>query len=232
MTRLIRILLTLLSLPMTDATCGAAWTWNGFASGGGWGLGEVGRGGRGFALAMAMIPAGRIENVADDAARVGMRTGRPLARATEGSLAAKSGPMRVTQYFDPKKGAFPVDGKFALSSEATLGNRIVDGVTGPTTWVAPYAADEMSMFRRLMTGVGNRRDFVEFDVLPGELANPPGLKSMLGRYQQVILGQVDLTGRNAVLGTSGFNWPDAGARYGVPAAGAATGGYLLYNSNH
>ena len=79
-------------LLMTDATCGAAWTWNGFANGGGWGLEEVGRGGRGFALAMAMIPAGRIENVADDAARVGMRTGRPLARATEGSLAARTTP--------------------------------------------------------------------------------------------------------------------------------------------
>ena len=145
--------------------------------------------------------------------------------------AANSGPLRVTQYFDPKKGAFPVDGRFALSSEATLGNRLIDGITGPTTWVAPHAAGEMSMFRRLMTGVSNRRNYVEFDALPGELANPSGLKSMFGRYQQVIPGQVDLTGRNAVFGTSGFNWLDAGVRYGVPAAGAAGGGYLLYNSN-
>ncbi len=147
------------------------------------------------------------------------------------SFAANSGPLRVTQYFDPKKGAFPVDGRFALSSEATLGNRLVDGVTGPTTWAAPHAVGEMSMFRRLMTGVGNRRNYVEFDALPGELANPSGLKSMFGRYQQVIPGQVDLTGRNAVFDTSGFNWLDAGVRYGVPAAGAAGGGYLLYNSN-
>ena len=76
---------------MTDATCGAAWTWNGFASGGGWGLGEVGRGGRGFALAMAMIPAGRIENVADDVARVGLRAERGLARGLAKPWEAKGG---------------------------------------------------------------------------------------------------------------------------------------------
>jgi hypothetical protein len=76
---------------MIDATCGATWTWNGFANGGGWGLEEVGRGERGFAIAMAMFPIGRFENIADDVARVGMRTERTLARVTEGVFAPRTG---------------------------------------------------------------------------------------------------------------------------------------------
>jgi RHS repeat-associated protein len=161
-------------------------------------------------------------SMADDALRIGIRA--------EG-VANDLRPLRVTQYFDPKMGAFPGDGRFALWSEATLGNRLVDGVAGPTTWVAPHAASDMSMWRRLMTGVGNRRNYVEFDALPSEFASPSGLKSLFGRYQQVIPGQVDLIPRNATFGTSEFNWLDAGFRYGVPSASAAGGGYLFYNSN-
>jgi hypothetical protein len=71
---------------MIDATCGATFTWNGFANGGGWDLEEVGRGERSFAIAMAFIPIGRFESMADDVARVGFRTERTLARFTEGGL--------------------------------------------------------------------------------------------------------------------------------------------------
>jgi len=157
--------------------------------------------------------------------------GISLAKSAVGGSEAESGSIRVTQYFDPKIGSFPIDGKFALSSDSTLGNRLIDGVTVPTTWVAPYAAGEMSLFRRLMTGVGNRLDYVEFDAIQAELANPSGLKSMFGGYQKVIPGRVNLTGRNAVFGTSQFNWLDAGTRYGVPLAGTAGGGFLIYKSN-
>ena len=139
------------------------------------------------------------------------------------------GLRRVTQYYDPAKGTFPIEGRYALSSEATLGNRIVDRITSQTTWVAPRAASEMTWWRRLMTGVGNRRSYVEFDALPGELQAPGGLKSVFGSYQQVIPGRVDLLTRNPVYGTSSFNFLDAGVRYMALPAGAAGGGYLVYS---
>ena len=83
-------------LLMTDATCGTTWTWNGFANGGGWGLAEVGPGERAFAAAMAFIPFGRVENVADDVVRVGLRTERGLARGVARPWAATSATPRVS----------------------------------------------------------------------------------------------------------------------------------------
>ncbi len=107
-------------------------------------------------------------------------------------------------------------------------SRIVDGPLSSF----PLSPSQMSMWRRLMTGVGNRTSYVEFDALSAELQNPSGIKSLFGRYQQVIPGQVDLTVRNAVYGTSEFNWLDATVRYRAPAVGAAGAGYLWYNSSN
>ena len=135
---------------------------------------------------------------------------------------------RVTQYYDPAMGAFPIEGQYALSSEATLGNRIINGIASETTWVAPRPVAEMSMWRRLMTGVGNRQAYVEFDVLPGELQTPGGLKSLFANYQLVIPGRVDLLSRNPVYGVSSFNFLDAGVRYVAIPSGVAGGGYVIY----
>jgi hypothetical protein len=175
-----------------------------------------------------IIPAaGKLINATKLAASSVSKSNSILKSSILNRFRLNSTPLRVTQYYDPKKGAFPIDGKFALLSEVTKGNYFVDGIKVPTTWVAPYAESEMSMFRRLLTGVGLRRNYVEFDVLPGELVNPSRLKSIFVRYQQTIPGQVDLTGRNPVFGKSGFNWV---IFPGIPVAGAAAGGYLYYKS--
>lgn len=137
-------------------------------------------------------------------------------------------PVRVTQYFDPKKGGFPIEGEYALSSEPTLLNRLIDGITGDTTWVAPRPAVEMSQWQRFWTGVGKRRCYVEFDAFRGELQSPGRLKSLFSNNQQVILGRVRLSNRDPVYGRSGFNYVDAAFRYvGLPGAGAAAA-YIIY----
>ncbi len=145
------------------------------------------------------------------------------------SVAAVSGgTKRVTQFFDPKKGDFPIEGRYALSSQPTAGNRLMDGITETTTFIAPRPASEMNMFRRMMTGVGTRRNYVEFDVLPNELIGPSGSKRLYGAWQQTISAQVDLVGRNAVCGVKGTNYLDYGFRYIVIPGGILRGGYVGY----
>jgi hypothetical protein len=151
------------------------------------------------------------------------QVGRTVANSTGVGL------RRVTQYYEPAKGAFPVEGRFALSSEATLLNRLGDGITGPTTWVAPRAASEMNWWRRFWTGVGNRQAYVEFDVLPWELQAPGGLKSLFSSYQQVIPGRVDLLARNPVYGFASYNYLHPVLKYGVPTAGGTALGYSIYS---
>jgi hypothetical protein len=89
----------------------------------------------------------------------------------------------------------------------------------------------MTWFRRFMTGVGNRRSYVEFDVVAGELRPPGNLKSLYSGYQQFIPGRVDLLVRNPVYGVSNFNFLDAGVRYVVlPVAVPVAGGYLVHKA--
>ncbi|QIQ21476.1 pre-toxin TG domain-containing protein [Zophobihabitans entericus] len=149
---------------------------------------------------------------------------KPLSVTTN----IESKTLRVTQFYDPKKGDFPIDGKFALSAQPTKGEQLIDGITTTTTWIAPFPADKMNAWNRMWTGVGNRTNYVEFDVLSSELKSPRNLKVWVSKYQKVIPEQVDLTHRNAVYGTLHTNRLDTFARYvGVPA-GLGYSGYSLY----
>lgn len=77
---------------------------------------------------------------------------------------------------------------------------LIDG-TREGSWHAPWRASQMGAWRRAMTGLPFRRPYVEFDVRPGELTRPGGLKYFFSRYQRQIPGPIDLTGRNPTFGT-------------------------------
>lgn len=116
--------------------------------------------------------------------------------------------VRVTQFYDPAKGTFPIDGKYALHAEPTKGmSRIIDGSVGTQTWVAPFSAEKMNFIRRIFTGVGDRRNYVEFTVRRSELHNPKGFKNIMGYFQKTIDGKVDLTqlNRNVKIGIAAPN---------------------------
>ncbi len=88
----------------TDITTGTTITWNSWANGGGLGLAEVSPGERAFAAAMVFLPIGRVENVADDVARVGLRTERGLAGGLAKpwvESAAKGGDEVITLWKGP-----------------------------------------------------------------------------------------------------------------------------------
>ncbi len=90
----------------------------------------------------------------------------------------------------------------------------VDG-KGRGVWVAPWRANQMTPWRRLMIGgrglntkghwwldkknQGDFRSFVEFGTQPGELTRP-GIKFIWSRLQRRIPGDVDLAGRNPRFG--------------------------------
>jgi RHS repeat-associated protein len=113
---------------------------------------------------------------------------------------------RVTQFFNPTRGAFGSDALEALSVSPGQIDRVLDGATGVQTWVAPGAAQDLNWLQRFLTGRPLYRNYVEFDAFPGELANPAGVKGFYAPWQQVIPGQVDLSGRNAVFGTLAPNY--------------------------
>lgn len=78
--------------------------------------------------------------------------------------------------------------------------RIVDG-SREGSWHTPWRASQLRFWSRLMTGLPERRPYVEFDVQPGDLARPGGIKYLFSRYQRQIPGPIDLTGRNPTFGT-------------------------------
>jgi RHS repeat-associated protein len=131
---------------------------------------------------------------------------------------------RVTQLFNPALGDFGPDSTYALSSPVTIGGQLFDGASGVQTWVAPGAASDLNWFQRMMTGVGSRTSFVEFDATADELANGGGVKQFYSPWQQVMDGTVDLSGRNPVWGVLGPNYGQAGFFGQLGAdAGQATG---------
>jgi len=126
------------------------------------------------------------------------------------------GVTRVTHVSDPI-GLKLIEGDTSINSSA--GGKGVSAVfdgTKPGTWVSPWRASEMGPWRRSMSGYPFRRPYVEFDVRPGELTRPGGLKFLFSRWQRQIPGPVDLTGRNPTFGllpveparpNFGYAWP-------------------------
>ncbi len=78
--------------------------------------------------------------------------------------------------------------------------RIIDG-SREGSWHAPWKASQLRLWSRSMTGLPFRKPYVEFDVSPGELSRPGGIKLLFSRYQRQIAGPIDLTGRNPTFGT-------------------------------
>ena len=78
---------------------------------------------------------------------------------------------------------------------------LVDG-TQTGAWVSPWRASELGMWERLMSGRPFRNNYVEFDVHPGELQRPGGVKFGFSRWQRQILldGDPSLAGRNPTFG--------------------------------
>lgn len=154
--------------------------------------------------------------------------GARLASASRaGVSAASGGAKRVTYFYDPAKGGFgPATSRLPVTQQSQLSAILEGGSAGPRTWVSPRAASEQSWFSRHMTGVGNRRHFVEFDALPGELNAASSTKLLHGKagYQSYFKGEVNLTGRNASFGVADRNLLDEGVR--ATAKGAAIGGGL------
>ncbi|HYG35644.1 MAG TPA: hypothetical protein VEC99_12710, partial [Clostridia bacterium] len=135
---------------------------------------------------------------------------------------------RVTQFYNPAGGSFGPGASQALSSPVTAGGRIIDGASGIQTWVAPAAANDMNWFQRMMTGVGSRTSYVEFDVAAGELTNPGGLKGLtVSPWQQVLNGEISLTGRNPVWGDLGLNYGQYGFMGQLGSAAGRDAGVIL-----
>jgi RHS repeat-associated protein len=68
------------------------------------------------------------------------------------------------------------------------------------SWHLPWRASQLRTWSRAMTGLPFRKPYIEFDVRPGELTRPGGVKSLFSRYQRQIAGPIDLTGRNPTFG--------------------------------
>jgi murein DD-endopeptidase MepM/ murein hydrolase activator NlpD len=84
----------------------------------------------------------------------------------------------------------------------------------------------------VLTGRGEFRHYVEFDVLPGESLPVGGAKRLLGlgRYQEFVPGQVGLAGRAPEFGVLA---PNPGQRFVAPAATVvvvAGTGYVIYEA--
>jgi len=140
------------------------------------------------------------------------------------------GPRRVTQFYDSRLGTFGPASETARVTNPARGiegllERLVDAPRGPATWVAPRAAGEHTAWSRIMTGVGEYRNYVEFTVQPGEGVGPGGLKSLFSRYQQIVPGSVPLAGRDAVFGALRPNYEYWALAGGLDAVGAG----LLYS---
>lgn len=134
--------------------------------------------------------------------------------------------LRVAQFYNPSRGIFGPGASRSLVSKPGGLNTLVDALHEPVSFVAPRPASQLSQFARTMTGRGNYRAFVEFDVKASELASATGPKGWwpFSNYQKVIPGGVDLAGRNAVYGQAPFNTFDALIRWvGGPVGGVYLG---------
>ncbi len=156
---------------------------------------------------------------------------RPLA-APQPSDAAEQPTVRVTQFYDPKRGSFGPGATEALTSPPNpFFVRILDGpIIGPgipRTHVSPFAASEQNWWSRLLTGRGSYRHYVEFDVLATDIQTIGGLKGAvgLGRYQQYVPGTVLLVGANPSFGTLG---PNYGQWIFFAGLGVGGGGAVAY----
>ncbi len=86
---------------------------------------------------------------------------------------------------------------------------------GRGVWVAPWRTSQLGLGRRTMTGLPTRRAYVEFEVLPGEVSRPGGIKWPFLRWQRVIPRDISLGGRRPIFGelpqpldpTIGTLWP-------------------------
>src|SRR5690606_31772281 len=76
---------------------------------------------------------------------------------------------------------------------------------GKGVWVSPFETPRLSFGRRIMTGVLDRYR-VEFDVLPGEIKTPGGIKAPFLRWQKIIITDkpIDLSSRNPSFGRLPF----------------------------
>jgi RHS repeat-associated protein len=120
----------------------------------------------------------------------------------------------------------------SIQAQGILKPRTLDLGGRRGVWVSPWKASQMTTWRRMLSGlpesfreptlsrlssslrasIGSpgRAPYVEFDVVPGELVRPTGLKSLFGRYQRQLLGLIDLTGRNPVFGELPLDPPRPG----------------------
>jgi len=80
----------------------------------------------------------------------------------------------------------------------------------------------------MLTGRGSYRHYVEFDALPGELANPAWPKAVFSRYQQVMGPGVQLAGRTPTFGVLAPNYGQVVFLGTAVPAGAAAAGYGIY----
>lgn len=136
--------------------------------------------------------------------------------------------IRVTQFYDPYRGAFGPGSSTALYASAPEGNLVyLEGASGGT-WVAPYAAEDMNWFSRMLTGRGNYTYYVEFSVSPAELQSPGGFKYFYAPYQKFVPEVVDLTARNAVFGQLGPNYGQTIFFITTTSGTAAGVGYFIY----
>ncbi len=158
------------------------------------------------------------------------------AGLTAGSVGAIGLPgRRVTQFYDPGRGAFGAGAGEALTAYPESGlmgfaERLAEGgPAGPRTWVSPYSVKEQSWLSRTLTGKASYRHYVEFEVRPGEILPVGGVKRMigLGRYQKYVPDRVVLARRTAEFGElPALRGQRLIVPGGIVAIGA--GGYAVY----
>ncbi|MFO0931214.1 MAG: hypothetical protein U1E39_00745 [Planctomycetota bacterium] len=144
--------------------------------------------------------------------------------------ASTPGTRRATQFFRPRPGGLGDGGTSLLRARPETGRigRMFEGHwEHDITWVAPRSIKEHNWFSRMMTGVGLRRNVVEFDVLLGEMRSPRGLKVIVGRYQKAIPGEISLVGRNPVFKVLPPNYAEYAVRVGL-GAGISYATYATY----
>jgi len=160
---------------------------------------------------------------------IGTWAGKQGLHERQRADAFRSGNVRVTQFFDPRRGSFGPGARHALASPPNRGlDRVFDGpwFASPTmrTHISPFPASRQTWWRRLLTGRWRERNYVEFDVPAGELNRIGGTKAILGRYQRFVRGRVPLS--NPSFGKLPPNYGGYIA-FGGAAAGGIIGGAIL-----